>query len=865
MDEDFFSDDDLDQLADALEQNAYRATQSAKPPQPSRPLPTAQLPRRPQNASSLNRPSQGSKLPQWKPPQVRRTSSIQPLFAPPPSAPEAPSSDYGLDDEDVIDLDETSFAVTATSTQPQRQPVSKNATDGQPNPSRHGSRAPTDDETLSAYAAADAELGAPAQQPWNHAPHLQDKLSQAGGGGGDTAALQAKIIGLENERQRLQRSVEEAQNTASAKVGEIKIVRANQEKANKEYERRIAVLNKLHADEVAKQKAEIEATKKERQKMQTDNQFLQHDLAQEADRAKRVSGPSKARSAIANGTSTPKRNKRKAVGDGFADDELARPAPSPSRSKEKSKDATPKHGAKRKRSAQDSPVAALSFTQPPPHIRHDSSEVALPIVDATPFSIREKRDERYEFVQFVLAHRIPGQDKRTVESCLILRYPSQPDTPLSSMMLDTLMSPGLTTEFETMAIHFARSLLTLWSRCLAEKYYAPVARLLTLIRFVLDRELPSHRANLIEEAIPVCCKSIDLIAVPIARYAVSLASMPKTDSKTFEEIASQIDVDEILAFLHHLAECASLSTQRIDTFWRYTEFTFSLMMLNKAQPICQIITSLQMLSTSALPGSFGAISPDPEKQTQQERDTIGRLTSLLFEKPIVPSNEDPYSPEELTELRLEILQTMRRMCQQDHGSHLLAHHRTAIGRLIRFLHEQLNQLYTAPPRLHIPNESPQQQQENPQDLHTLLTRTISTTTALLHHLLNPPGSQTTQTDSEPPNLPLKLSSVRGGYHKFLVSFTRLAFREPLLFELGIEDEVVEAAHAILDSVLSPEEGEAVVRALETPRGSTRFKEDGIGGSGGSRGRGGSEGADGRVGGDVEMGEAGSEEVERTGE
>jgi hypothetical protein len=64
----------------------------------------------------------------------------------------------------------------------------------------------------------------------------------------------------------------------------------------------------------------------------------------------------------------------------------------------------------------------------------------------------------------------------------------------------------------------------------------------------------------------------------------------------------------------------------------------------------------------------------------------------------------------------------------------------------------------------------------------------------------------------------KLHAVHGGYHKFLVSLTRVAFSEQMVFEAGIEDEVAEAAHGILDNVLGPEDGEAIMSAIETPRG-----------------------------------------------
>ena len=61
----------------------------------------------------------------------------------------------------------------------------------------------------------------------------------------------------------------------------------------------------------------------------------------------------------------------------------------------------------------------------------------------------------------------------------------------------------------------------------------------------------------------------------------------------------------------------------------------------------------------------------------------------------------------------------------------------------------------------------------------------------------------------------KLSAVQGGHHKYLVSLTRLAFSESLALEAGIEEDVVEAAHAVLDEGLSPEEGEGLLRVFST--------------------------------------------------
>lgn len=46
-----------------------------------------------------------------------------------------------------------------------------------------------------------------------------------------------------------------------------------------------------------------------------------------------------------------------------------------------------------------------------------------------------------------------------------------------------------------------------------------------------------------------------------------------------------------------------------------------------------------------------------------------------------------------------------------------------------------------------------------------------------------------------------------------MAFTRLAFSDALVLEEGIEEEVVDAAHQLLDEYLTPEEGVALLKAF----------------------------------------------------
>ena len=121
---------------------------------------------------------------------------------------------------------------------------------------------------------------------------------------------------------------------------------------------------------MAKHRAEIEAARKDREKIETNNRFLEHDLAQEAERARNTRRTLRDRQANmalskdkASPATTPKRNRILPYRDGFNDEEAV--MLSPSKLKEKAKTTSPKAGAKRKRApSQKSPSQHASFSEP---------------------------------------------------------------------------------------------------------------------------------------------------------------------------------------------------------------------------------------------------------------------------------------------------------------------------------------------------------------------------------------------------------------------------------------------------------------------------------------------------------------------
>ena len=391
-DDDFFSDDDLDTIPDAtlqqLEQAAVqRSTQATRATSVVSVAPPP-LRKQAHTAASLNRPGSVNRNVPFRPPQPSRPSQatqgwVKVPSAPPASAPRPPSSDYGYDDEDVIDLDEPSMVIQPASRPGPSRPAYKPPK--QP-AARYGARqsVEVDPETAAAFAAADEQLDG--SQTFGRWPRPQLQQHAQAGPSLDLSAMQARIAELEAEQARLKQAEHRAKEEARIKQGEIAIVRGNQEKITKQYEARISVMQRLHADEAAKAKAELEAQRKEREKMQTDNRFLQHDLAREAERANRVNGP-RPKSTL---QGTPRKSRRGARGDGFDDDEVRMASPSRSFNREKSRgDQTPKTGAKRKRPAHDSPVA-LSFTQQPPRpLRTESTEQTTASTTLEPVVIKE--------------------------------------------------------------------------------------------------------------------------------------------------------------------------------------------------------------------------------------------------------------------------------------------------------------------------------------------------------------------------------------------------------------------------------------------------------------------------------------------
>lgn len=255
-------------------------------------------------------------------------------------------------------------------------------------------------------------------------------------------------------------------------------MRTNHEKTAKEYERKVTSLQQLHAEETAKQKSELERMKKEIETMETEKRFLEHDMIQQGERVKAAKKTIKdgqglvtrrQDSAQDSPTTTPSKRRHLPFRDGFDDDEVI--MMSPSKPKERGRPGTPRAGTKRKRiPSVHSPGTPTLFDE----FENNGAGATPPgPVAAEPTVFVPASDSRTEILQFVrrlINHRAEPGGSRTLEVLTHFSFPSAVDNTLAALVYDSIAQLSLESNVEASRMNFCKTLLSLWERCLVEKY-----------------------------------------------------------------------------------------------------------------------------------------------------------------------------------------------------------------------------------------------------------------------------------------------------------------------------------------------------------------------------------------------------------
>ena len=276
----------------------------------------------------------------------------------------------------------------------------------------------------------------------------------------------------------------------------------------------------------------------------------------------------------------------------------------------------------------------------------------------------------------------------------------------------------------------------------------------------------------------------------LVQLTADVILIPRCKKLPARKDRADIDSTECLQIIEMMAYDCQCDTEEIVRFWRTMRFDFIMMLLNFINPLREIQIMLRLLRTSILEQSFAmVVPPNNGQQDASEAHILDNLSHLLINTPRPVPGEDPPDAVKLCEVRFEVLSLIEAMCDNDHCAEALAKHRLIIGCLVRVMNDELDRIYDY------------------QYGHEQRVALVNTSTRLLYHL----------TSNYPHliNIQSRLSVVPGGEKKFLIVLTRLAFSEGGFYEQGIEDDVVDCAHQMLEARVSPEEAEQLVEAFSS--------------------------------------------------
>lgn len=181
------------------------------------------------------------------------------------------------------------------------------------------------------------------------------------------------------------------------------------------------------------------------------------------------------------------------------------------------------------------------------------------------------------------------------------------------------------------------------------------------------------------------------------KYAQTTADVnviPRFKRAQVSELNPEVDTKVCLEILHLMAYGCIHEHDEIERFWRCMRFDFVVMMLHIAQPMEELHLAIGLLHTSVLEGTFAMKIPPGDGSQRPSQDVVlDRLSRLLIETPVVPTDSEPYDSAQVAGLRLHVLKLMQALCDVKHGGEALALHKDVIGRLVRVMNDELDALY----------------------------------------------------------------------------------------------------------------------------------------------------------------------------
>lgn len=359
-------------------------------------------------------------------------------------------------------------------------------------------------------------------------------------------------------------------------------------------------------------------------------------------------------------------------------------------------------------------------------------------------------------------------------------------------------------------VDFAEHIISLWARCVEEQFWEPVKYLVALVSFTFDLHTISVAPLVVANLAPIAQATVLVLAE--ARRRLLEGALSGDDELSFLE--EHIDMTQVLSLLYMSASACATTPSGTENgleytavgFWRLMSLDVVLLLLTPRQKLGDIIGMLDLLASSSLPGSIGPVTGEADP-VSIARAVIERVSAKLTEQP-----RPSMAAEQRRRLRLAALRTLIAFALYPFGALQLASHNGVLPRLVTCLSASIDELYDQAVPLHLLSPLPNSLNRSlklPESTASAdLYRIISQSVLLIHKLVTDPDT------SNVADIGQKLSVAHGGSQRYLLALGRLTFaEEDLIIEAGIEAEVAEAAHELLELNVTPDDGEAVGEAF----------------------------------------------------
>ncbi|KAK5944250.1 hypothetical protein PMZ80_003531 [Knufia obscura] len=636
----------------------------------------------------------------------------------------------------------------------------------------------------------------------------------------ESEALRSEVEQLRKEKEALNTQLFTAR-------GEISVVRSKNVNDLKAAERQIDILKKQMQEQATKHQTTLQAKEAAYVQLVTDSNFQKHELDEQTRRVQVLQRQAKERPLNDRPNDinlSPRKGLASNLRDGFDDDEVMQL--SPGRSPARRRTSKPNTPTKKRKQANvsdvDMPSLALRLSG-----NQDSHGVEKTDSNAPPkgHTVRDHTSELHlQFLQDILAFRPSKGQDTIVESLVKYAFPGEAARPLSSVLLSEASKLKGKDLPRDLLLVFAQLL----QKCVNDEYYKPVAILLEAVNHVLDIDptiVDSEAIQALSPALQSLIKINAAVSFHLANNRLKVWDKENPRPKHNPDVNTTRCLDLLFTMVCLVIDEPDL----IQLFWRWMQTDFVLVLLMPIHSLQDITLMLELLSTSILTDTFGIITSPEDLQLKTETYIIDKVVVLLWDPPRhhikshldKVASETPirdrlkqkklrsrkgYVPEpeevkptrlQICHLRLKALELLtkfimtsiphphERNIQSHHGTTFILTHAGAIARLVRFLYEEVTNLYA-----------------NHFDTHDLHAKLVNRCTTLLHHILLSPQAKDPSFD-----LTRALSGTLVGAHKFRVVMTRIALGDSLEFGLepGITEDTREMARSILAEYVTPDE------------------------------------------------------------